>query len=187
ALAKEIYKSGDYEEFIVSLPHKYYEEDNLHGFIISQIKNYDECIDELHRFIPFIDNWATCDGTRPRVLKQRPQETLAFALKLLEKESTYTVRYGIGLLHSFYLGEHFDVNQLKIVAQIKSEEYYINMMIAWYFATALTRQYESTVPYIEERLLSPWVHNKTIQKANESLCIKKEKKDYLKSLKFRNG
>lgn len=183
SFAKELIKEGDFEEFLSALPHKYYEEDNLHGFIIEGIKDFETCISELKRFIPYIDNWATCDSVRPKVLKKEPEKLLLFIRGLLKSKETYTVRFGIGLLLSFYLDENFSSEHLKLVSQIKSEEYYINMMISWYFATALAKQWESTLPYLEKRLLSDWVHRKTIQKAVESYRITDEEKAYLKSLK----
>ncbi len=183
-LAKEIYRSGDYRDFLSDLPHKYYEEDNLHGFIICQMKDIDECMAELRRFIPFTDNWATNDSTRPPLLKKHSEETFSLASEYLKSEKIYTVRYGIGLLLSYFLDEHFDENHLKAVSEIKSDEYYVNMMVAWYFATALAKQYESTLPYIENRVLSPWVHNKTIQKAVESYRVNEDEKSYLKTLKI---
>lgn len=185
SLAKEIYRSEDYEDFLSDLPHKYYEEDNLHGFIICQMKDIDECITELRRFVPFTDNWATNDCTRPAVLKKYPEKTFCLASEYLKSSDTYTLRYGIGLLLSYFLDESFDANHLKLVSEIKSDEYYVNMMIAWYFATALAKQYEITVPYIENHILSPRVHNKTIQKASESYRIDEEKKAYLKSFKIK--
>ncbi len=186
SLAKEIYRSGDYNGFLDDLPHKYYEEDNLHGFIICQMKDIYGCISELRRFIPFTDNWSTNDCTRPPVLKKHPEKTLGLALEFLKAEDTYTIRYGIGLLLSYFLDEHFDESHLRLVSEIKSGEYYVNMMIAWYFATALAKQYESTLPYIEKRILSPWVHNKTIQKAVESYRVSDEKKSYLRTLKIKS-
>lgn len=186
SLAKEIYKSGDYREFLSDLPHKYYEEDNLHGFIICQMKDIDECISALRCFVPLTDNWATNDCTRPPVLKKHPDKTLGLALEFLKSEEAYTLRFGIGLLLSYFLDDSFDKNHLKTVSQIRSDEYYVNMMLAWYFATALAKQYESTLPYIEKHILPQWVHNKTIQKASESFRIDEEQKAYLRSLKIKN-
>lgn len=186
SLAKEIYKGGAYGDFLDDLPHKYYEEDNLHGFIICQMKDIDECICELRRFVPFTDNWATNDGTRPPVLKKHPERTFALASEFLKSEDTYTLRYGIGLLLSYFLDEGFDSGHLALAAGIKSDEYYVNMMLAWYFATALAKQYESTLPYIEGRVLPAWVHNRTIQKARESYRISDERKEHLKALKIRS-
>lgn len=186
SLAKEIYKSGNYRNFLSELPHKYYEEDNLHGFIICHMKDIDECVTELRRFIPFTDNWATNDCTRPPVLKKHPEETFELASEYLRSKEVYTLRFGIGLLLSYFLDSHFEESHLKEVSEIKSDEYYVNMMIAWYFATALAKQYESTLPYIKSRTLSSWVHNKTIQKAVESYRISDDKKAFLKSLKVKS-
>lgn len=184
SLAKEIYKDGNYEAFLSSLPHKYYEEDNLHGFIICCMEDVDECIGYLRAFVPFTDNWATNDCTRPPILKKHPEKALALALEFLGSKDTYTLRFGIGMLLSYFLDEGFDENHLEILSKIRSEEYYVNMMLAWYFATALAKQYESALPYLEEKRLSLWVHNKTIQKARESLRIDERKKAYLKTLRI---
>lgn len=183
AFAKVLNKEGEYEGFLSDLPHKYYEEDNLHALLIDKIKDFDECIGETERLLPFIDNWATCDMLRPKVFKKEPDRLLGYIYKWLGSDKTYTVRYGIGCLCSFYLDDNFSTEQLSAVAEIKSEEYYINMMIAWYFATALAKQYDSTVPYLRERRLPEWVHRKTIQKAIESYRISDETKGYLRSLK----
>lgn len=185
-LAKEIYKSSDYREFLSDLPHKYYEEDNLHGFIICQMKDIDECVSELRRFVPFTDNWATNDCVRPPVLKKHPERAFSLAEEYLRSENPYTLRFGIGLLLSWFLDENFDRTQLDLVAEIKSDEYYVNMMIAWYFATALAKQYESTLPFLENRRLSPRIHNKTIQKARESYRVSDERKAYLNTLKIKS-
>lgn len=183
SFAKELYKEGDYEAFLSDLPHKYYEEDNLHALLIDKIKDVDTCLAETERLLPYIDNWATCDMLRPKAFKQDSKKLLRYIYKWLESDKTYTVRYGIGCLCSFYLDDNFSPDQLSRVAEIKSDEYYINMMIAWYFATALAKQYESTVAYLEERRLPEWIHRKTIQKAIESYRISGEIKAYLRSLK----
>lgn len=181
--ATEVYKSGEWGEFMTDLPHKYYEEDNLHGFLIEKIKDFDECIGETERFIPHMDNWATCDMLRPKVLKKEPDKLLTYIRKWINSDEVYVVRYAIGCLLSFYLDENFKAEYLSIVAEIRSDEYYINMMIAWYFATALAKQYDSAIVYLEERRLSPWIHRKTIQKAIESYRISDETKAYLRQLK----
>lgn len=173
----------DYEGFLDDLPHKYFEEDNLHAFLIEREKDFDNCIKKLEAFLPYLDNWATCDSMKPKVLKKEPEKLLKYIKKWIESKDVYTVRYGINLLMTFYLDEYFDENHLKLVADIKSDEYYINMMRAWYFATALFKQYEKALPYLQNRILDLWTHNKTIQKARESYRISEDKKVYLKSLK----
>ena len=183
SFAKELYKKGDYEAFLSDVPHKYYEEDNIHALLIDKISHFDECVAEAQRLLPYIDNWATCDMLRPKAFRKEPQKLLQYIYKWLESDKTYTVRYGIGCLCSFYLDDNFSPDQLSRVAEIKSDEYYINMMIAWYFATALAKQYESTIAYLEERRLPEWVHRKTIQKAIESYRISDETKAYLRSLR----
>lgn len=179
----ELHKSAGYNDFMNDLPHKYYEEDNLHALLIDKIKDFDECVAEIEKLLPYIDNWATCDMLRPKVLKSEPEKLLDYIYKWLGSDKIYTVRYAIGCLCSFYLDEKFSPSQLSRVAEIKSDEYYINMMTAWYFATALAKQYESTVVFLEERKLPLWVHRKTIQKAIESYRISDARKSYLRSLK----
>lgn len=183
AFAKELYKQGGYEEFLRDLPHEFYEEDNLHAALIAEIKDFDTCLKETEKLLPYIDNWASCDMLRPKCFKKEPEKLYGAILMWLKSNKTYTVRYGIGCLLSFYLDSNFSAEHLKLVSQISGDEYYINMMIAWYFATALSKQYESTIGYIEERKLSLWVHRKTIQKAVESYRISDEVKAYLKSLR----
>ena len=173
----------DYEVFLSQLPHKYFEENNLHAFLIEKETDFDRCIEKLNAFLPFVNNWATCDSMKPRVLKNNLQKLFIHIKIWLASEDVYAVRYAINLLMSFYLDSHFDEQYLRLVADIKSDEYYINMMRAWYFATALAKQYERTLVYIENNTLDVWTHNKTIQKAVESLRITKEQKVYLKTLK----
>ena len=184
-LASELWKSGEGREFIKILPHDYYEENNLHAFIIEKIKDFDELIAELERFLPFVDNWATCDGLKPKVLAKYPERTKAKALEWISSLKTYTVRYGIGVLMVHFLDDNFTPDILKTVANVRSEEYYVNMMIAWFFATALAKQYEATLPYITEHRLSPWCNNKTIQKAVESYRITDEQKAFLREYKVK--
>jgi len=173
----------DYGDFLQNLPHKYFEEDNLHAFLIERETDFDRCIQKLDAFLPFVDNWATCDSMKPKVLKTEPEKLLSHINRWINSEDVYAVRYGINLLMSYYLDEHFDEKFLKLVCDIKSDEYYINMMRAWYFATALAKQYEKTLPYIEKQMLDKWTHNKTIQKAVESFRITKEQKTYLRNMK----
>jgi 3-methyladenine DNA glycosylase AlkD len=184
-LAKEVLASGEAEAFLQDLPHAYHEENQLHAFILSAMKDYEPCMAYLERFLPYVDNWATCDQMSPKVFKKHRLELLLQIRKWLNAEDTYTVRYAIGMLMVHFLDEDFDRSYLEMVAQIRSEEYYINMMIAWYFATALAKQYAETLPYMEKQCLAPWTHNKAIQKAIESRRISVEQKAYLRTLKIR--
>lgn len=184
-LAKELLKDGTGHEFIKVLPHEYYEENNLHGFLIEMIKEYDELLSQLDRFLPFVDNWATCDTMKPKLLGKYPEKTKAKAIDWINTDDVYTIRYGIGVLMTYFLDDNFSPDVLGIVADIKSEEYYVNMMIAWFFATALAKQYDATLPYITEHRLSLWCNNKTIQKAVESYRISDEQKKYLKEYKIK--
>jgi len=174
----------NYDDFLNDLPHEYFEENNLHAFLLEREKNFDCCIEKLNVFLPYVDNWATCDSMKPKVLKKEPEKLLKHIKKWVASKDVYAVRYAINLLMSFYLDENFDEKYLKIVAGVKSDEYYINMMRAWYFATALAKQYEKTVPYVENKLLDVWTHNKTIQKSIESFRITDKQKCYLKTLKI---
>ena len=184
-LAKELYKAGDLDEFFKDLPHKYFDENQLHAFAISEIKDFDECMKALEEFLPFVDNWATSDQMSPKVFKKNKEELLSHIKKWLKSDHTYTVRFGIGMLMQHFLDEDFDISYPEMVAQIRSDEYHINMMIARYFATALAKQYESILPFIEEKRLSPWTHNKAIQKSVESYRITDEQKTYLRRLKIK--
>ena len=183
-LAKKLVKEEDIGEFLNILPHKYFDENQLHAFILSERKDFDNCIEEVDKFLPFIDNWATCDQLSPKIFKKNKSILLEKIKKWIISSHTYTVRFGIGMLMQHYLGEDFDIKYPKIVAKVKSEEYYINMMIAWYFATALAKQYDKIIPFIEGKKLDKWTHNKTIQKAIESYRITPKQKAYLKSLKI---
>ena len=182
-LVKDFSKTKEAEEFMKELPHMYYEENNVHAFLIEKIKSYDICIQELDRFLPFVDNWTTCDSMAPKVLKKHLPELLDKIEEWMASDHTYTVRYGIGLLMKYYLDEAFDEKYLQMVADVYTEEYYINMMVAWYYATALAKQYEAALPYIEQQKLGVWIHNKTIQKAVESYRISPEQKSYLRTLR----
>ncbi len=183
AIAKEMLKEGDYSDFLKALPHGYFEENQLHAFIISGIKDMDVCMKELEIFLPYVDNWATCDQMSPKVFKKHREELLHHIEKWIRSDKTYTVRFSVGMLMEHFLDEDFDPVYPDMVAALRSEEYYINMMIAWYFATALAKQYESIIPYIEKRKLDQWTHNKAIQKSVESYRITDEQKKYLKTLK----
>ena len=183
AIAKEMQKSGDHSEFLKALPHKYFEENQLHAFILSLMKDYDVVIEEVENFLPYVDNWATCDQMSPKIFKKHKPELLDHIKKWLSSEKTYTVRFGVGMLMEHFLDDDYDPEYPKMVAKLRSEEYYVNMMIAWYFATALAKQYESVLPYIEDKKLHDWTHNKAIQKSIESRRITDEQKAYLRSLK----
>ena len=183
-LAKEISGGEDAERFLLSLPHDYYEENNLHAFLIEGKKDFSVAVGLTEKFLPYIDNWATCDAFSPKVFSKNPDKILPYIYKWIQSDKVYTVRYAIGLLMSIFLDANFKEEYLSLVCGIKSGEYYVNMMIAWYFATALAKQYESAVGYIENRHLSRWVHNKAIQKSVESRRISDDKKAYLRTLKY---
>ncbi len=183
--AKELAGTEEAEVFMHSLPHKYFEENNLHGFLIEKIRDYDRAIDELDAFLPYIDNWATCDQISPAIFKRHLPELYGKILVWIKSEHAFTVRFAIGMLMKFYLDENFDPAMPLLVANTGREEYYIKMMVAWYFATALAKQYDAVIPYIADRRLDVWTHNKTIQKAVESLRISPQTKEYLRTLKIR--
>ena len=182
-LAKELFGSEMANKFIETLPHRYFDENQLHAFIISLIKDYETCLKEVDRFLPYVDNWGTCDQLSPKVFAKHKDELIVPIKKWLKSKHTYTIRFAIGMLMQHYLDESFKEEYMEMMASIKSEEYYVNMMIAWYFATALAKQWNSAIKYIGDKCLDPWVHNKTIQKAVESYRISDEQKTYLKSLK----
>lgn len=184
-LARELSKSPEAEAFLKQLPHKYYEENNLHGALIAQMKDYNRVIHELERFLPYIDNWATCDLISPKVFKKHLPQLIEQIKIWMDSDRIYTVRFGIGMLMGFYLDDAFKPEYPELVAAVISEEYYVNMMIAWYFATALAKQYTAVVPYLEQNRLEKWTHNKTIQKAIESYRITEEQKAYLRGLKIK--
>ena len=181
--AKELAKEKGIFEFLQDLPHKYFEENQLHAFIICEQKEYEACVKELNHFLPYVDNWATCDQMSPKVFRSHHQELLEQIKVWMASDKPYTIRYGIGMLMTHFLEEDFDIQYAEMVAKIRSEEYYVNMMIAWYFATALAKQYEAVLPYIENHRLDDWTHRKAIQKSIESYRITKEQKEYLKSFR----
>ena len=181
--AKEFSKREEAEGFLKNLPHKYYEEDNLHAFLLEEIRDYETLIEELNIFLPFVDNWATCDMMRPKILKNHKTELLEDIKRWLNSKDIYTIRFAVNCLMLYYLEEDFKPEYLQWVKNIESQEYYINMVRAWYFATALAKQYDETVKILENNALDKWTHNKTIQKANESYRITSEQKEYLRTLK----
>lgn len=184
-LAKEIYKDGVYDNFINELPHIYFEENQLHAFIISQEKNYDKCIELIEIFLPYVDNWATCDQMTPKIFKKHHDMLHVKCMEWIGSDKTYTIRFGIKMFMDHFLDDDFDKKFMEEISIIRSKEYYVNMMIAWYFATALAKQYDATIDFIKEEKLDPWTHNKTIQKAIESYRITDEQKEYLRSLKIK--
>ena len=182
-LAKEAAKLPGIEEYMKILPHDYFEEYNLHGFLIEGIRDYDRCIEKLNAFLPYVDNWATCDLVSPKVFKKHLPELLGQIRIWMASKRPYTIRFGMEALMRYFLDDAFRSEYLGLAAAIRSEEYYVNMMTAWFFATALAKQYEATIPYIEEQRLDEWTHNKAIQKAIESYRVSDEQKAYLRTLK----
>lgn len=185
AYAKKFEKTADAVTFLEVLPHKYYEENNLHGLLIEQIKDYPACIAAIERFLPYVDNWATCDMIALRTMKKHLDVFIQEVYSWMASDHPYIVRFGIGMLMRYYLDEQFKTEYPEKVAEIKSDEYYVNMMRAWYFATALAKQYDQILPYLEEKKLDTWTHNKTIQKAVESYRITPEQKRYLRTLRIK--
>lgn len=183
--AKKFGKTEESEIFLQVLPHQYYEENNLHGLLIEQIRDYDKCLEELERFLPFIDNWATCDLLALHMMKKHRDVFIREVFRWIESDQPYTIRFGISMLMCHYLDEEFKTEYPEKVAAIRSEEYYVNMMRAWYFATALAKQYEKVLPFLEKRQMDVWTHNKTIQKAIESYRITSEQKEYLRTLRIK--
>ena len=185
--AKQLAKDERVGDFLAVLPHRYLDEMNLHGFIISELKDYNECLEEIERFLPYVNNWATCDLLSPKAFKQKKnRERLIEDIKRwMASDEPFIIRFGIEMLMSFYLDEDFKLEYLKWVSDIRHEHYYVKMMVAWYFATALAKQWESTLPYIVESTLEKWTHNKAIQKAIESYRIKPEQKELLKSYRVK--
>lgn len=185
SFAKQYIKEEEHKQFIEALPHEYYDENMLHGLILSEMKDYDDCVAYVDKFLPYVDNWAVCDIMSPKVFKKHKVELLEKIRQWTKSEHTYTCRFGVEMLMSHYLDDDFSPEYLKIPAVIRSEEYYMKMMLAWFFATALAKQWDDTIPYIEGNVLDKWTHNKTIQKARESYRITAEQKEYLKTLKIK--
>ena len=186
AFAREIVNDEDTIDFLKDVPHKYFDENQLHAFVISLGKDFDETVGAVEAFLPYVDNWATCDQLSPKVFRKHKKELLPYIKKWIKSRKTYTVRFAIGMLMEHFLDDDFDMQYPKIVAGVKSNEYYINMMIAWYFATALAKQYDAIIPFIENKNLETWTHNKAIQKSVESRRISTNQKEYLKTLKGKN-
>ncbi len=184
ALAKEIRNTDEAEKFLNALPHKYFEENNLHGYLLEGIKVFDEAIEKTENFLPYIDNWATCDTISPKVFRKNIPALYEKIKVWLKDTHTYTIRFGVNMLMKFFLDENFNDEVLFLVAEIKSEEYYVNMVRAWFFATAMAKQRDKTLLYLAEKKLDKWTHNKTIQKCTESYRISDEDKALLKEMKL---
>ena len=182
-IAKELFISGEYETFLNDLPHKYYEENLIHFFIISMIKDFDTCIKEVEKFLPYVDCWPVSDQASPKSFKKNHDKLLPYIKKWIKSKHIYTARFGIRMLMNEYLGDDFKKEYLDLVVSVKSDDYYLKMMVVWYFATALAKRYDETIPYIENHKLDEWVHKKAIQKAIESFRVTDEHKEYLKTLR----
>ncbi len=183
-LAKEIRNTDEAEKFLSTLPHKYFEENNLHGYLLEGIKDFDEAIEKTEKFLPYIDNWATCDTISPKVFRKNIPALYEKIKVWLKDTHTYTIRFGVNMLMKFFLDENFTDEVLLLVAEIKSEEYYVNMVRAWFFATAMAKQRDKTLLCLAEKKLDNWTHNKTIQKCTESYRIPDEDKALLKEMKL---
>ena len=185
-MAKTLAKREDIGDFLCNLPHACFEENQLHAFIIGEEKEWEKCLEQVEAFLPYVNNWATCDQFSPKAFRKEPERLLPSIRRWISAEPVYTVRFGIGMLMRYFLDDLFREEYLEWIAKLRSEEYYINMMIAWYFATALAKQYNSTLPYIVEKRLDGWTHNKAIQKAVESNRITKEQKAYLRTFRIKS-
>lgn len=182
-IAKEIKGTKEAEEFLTELPHKYYEENLVHFFLIAMIRDFDECVKAVETFLPYVDCWPVCDQSSPKVFTKDHDKLLPLIKKWISSEHVYSVRFGLRMLMNEFLGEDFSPEYLEWAAAVKGQDYYIKMMVAWYFATALAKQYDDSVVYIEERRLEPWTHKKAIQKAIESFRVSDEHKEYLKTFR----
>lgn len=182
-IAKDMFNTDEGKKFLKKLPHKYYEENLVHFFMIALIKDFDECVKETERFLPYIDCWPVCDQSSPKAFKKKHDELLPLIKKWIDSDHVYTSRFGMRMLMNEFLGEDFKPEYLKWVASKKGDDYYLKMMIAWYFATALAKQYEATIPFFEKHILDDWCHKKAIQKAIESFRVSDEHKEYLKTLR----
>ena len=183
AFAKQLIKREDVFDFLSSLPHRFFDEDQLHAFILSEIKDFGLCLDEVDRFLPFIDNWATCDQLSPKVFGKQKYLLIGPIDRWIDSGKTYAVRFGIGMLMSHFLDGDFNIKYADKVVEVNTDEYYVMMMVAWYFATALSKQFEAIVPFIKEKRLDKKTHNAAIRKAVESRRLDQRQKEYLKGLK----
>ena len=182
-IAKEIRGTEEAKVFLAMLPHRYYEENLVHFFLLAEIRDFDECVKAVETFLPYVDCWPVCDQSSPRAFARNHERLLPFIKKWIGSEDVYTARFGIRMLMNEFLGEDFRPEYLEWVAAVKGEDYYVKMMVAWYFATALAKRYDESVVYVEERRLEPWTHKKAIQKALESYRVSDEHKEYLKTLR----
>jgi 3-methyladenine DNA glycosylase AlkD len=182
-IAKEVFESPDRDAFLQDLPHRYYEENLIHFFVVSMIKDFDACIEAVESFLPYVDCWPVSDQATPKAFAKNHQKVLPYIEKWISSEHVYTARFGIRMLMNEFLGDDFKEEYLELVADKRGEDYYLKMMAAWYFATALAKRYDETVPYFEKRRLDEWVHKKAIQKAIESYRVSDEHKDHLRSLR----
>ena len=183
--AKQLIREGGADRFLEELPNRFFDENQLHAFILSEERDFSRCLDGVNRFLPFIDNWATCDQLSPKCFRKHRPELISPIRGWIAGGEAYTVRFGIGMLMAHFLDEDFDPAFPELVASVRSEEYYVNMMIAWYFATALAKQYEAALPWLESRRMDRRTHNKTIQKAIESDRLPEDRKEYLRGLRIR--
>lgn len=184
AFAKELYRDEIRDAFLAGLPHPFFEEDQLHAFVLSEEKDFERCVQTVEAFLPYVDNWATCDQLSPKVFKKNAERLMPYIRKWIRSKETYTVRFAIKMLMQYFLDDRFSLEYPEMVAAVRSEAYYIRMMAAWYFATALASQYEAVLLFLENRKLEDWTHNKAIQKSLESFRIAPEQKAYLKTLKI---
>ena len=182
-IAKELFESNNFDLFLNELPHKYYEENLIHFFVISMIKDFNKCIEEVERFLPYVDCWPVSDQATPKSFRKNHNKLLPYIKKWIKSKHVYTSRFGIRMLMNEYLGDDFEKEYLELVSSVKSDDYYLKMMVAWYFATALAKKYDDTIPFFENHVLDEWVHKKAIQKAIESYRVSEEHKKYLRSLK----
>ena len=183
--AKEFFCNTRSTEYLNELPHKYFEENQLHAFLVQQIADFDCCLKAVENFLPYIDNWATCDCFSPKIFQKDPDRLLPYIEKWLKSDHVYTIRYGVVMLMRYFLDERFDKKYLDWVAKVPTDDYYLSMAVAWFFATALTKRYDATLPFIENRVLDQKTHNKAIQKAVESLVVCSKHKEFLKTLRWK--
>ncbi|MBP5707124.1 MAG: DNA alkylation repair protein [Spirochaetales bacterium] len=184
-LAKDLFASSETSVFLQTLPHKYYEENLVHFFMIAMIKDFDECVNAVEKFLPYVDCWPVCDQASPKVFKINHAKLLRYIKEWIASDHVYTARFGLRMLMNEFLDKDFKPEYLELAADKKGEDYYLRMMVAWYFATALAKQYESALLFLEEKRLEPWTHNKAIQKAIESFRVSPEHKEYLRTLKIK--